>query len=445
MTSKRPLLILALLLPFASPCGILAQELVRLAEAVRPGYQYHVSVRVRLTGKLSVPIAPGQPPQMVDMSGDSGLEYDERILPTDNTTTGKSLRIYRQVDFRRTVGDRPQQATLRTNVRRLVLVRKDNTEVPFSPDGALTWGELDLIRTDVYSPALLGFLPPRAVRPGETWAASTDALKELTDMEMIDQGSVEVTFEQITIVGQRRLAQLRYKGSVRGVNEDGPNKQTLEGTIYFDLESNHLSYLYLSGLSELLDKDGKSVGRIEGKFTLTRQIASHAELSDAAIGRLELDANASNTLLFYDDPDLGVQFIHPRNWRVSATHGRQITIDETRGSGLLLTIEPPDRVPPVQQYQKESQDLLAKYNAKLSRPVGPERVLGTPHEISHFGFDADVGGQSSVLDYYVIRQTPAGATMAGRLRTDDRENLMREVQGIAKTLRLTRTPEIKQK
>ena len=264
-------------------------------------------------------------------------------------------------------------------------------------------------------------------------------------MEMIDQGSVEVTFEQITIVGQRRLAQLRYKGSVRGVNEDGPNKQTLEGTIYFDLESNHLSYLYLSGLSELLDKDGKSVGRIEGKFTLTRQIASHAELSDAAIGRLELDANASNTLLFYDDPDLGVQFIHPRNWRVSATHGRQITIDETRGSGLLLTIEPPDRVPPVQQYQKESQDLLAKYNAKLSRPVGPERVLGTPHEIAHFGFDADVGGQTSVLDYYVIRQTPAGATMAGRLRTDDRENLMREVQGIAKTLRLTRTPEIKQK
>jgi len=212
-----------------------AQEAIRLSETIRPGYQYHIESRVRLTGKLAIPIGPDKPVETVSMSGESTLVYDERILPGDNVHTDKAFRVYKQIDFRRTTGDRTQQVTLRPEVRRLVLVRKDNLEVPFSPDGPLTWGELDIIRTDVYSPALVGLLPTEAVQPGASWPATADAIKELTDLDAIDQGSVDVSFVQVTTFNNRRLAQLRLKGAVKGVNEDGPNRQSFEGTAYFDL------------------------------------------------------------------------------------------------------------------------------------------------------------------------------------------------------------------
>src|SRR2546430_12171746 len=57
----------------------------------------------------------------------------------------------------------------------------------------------------------------------------------------------------------------------------------------FDLDANHLSYLYLRGVHSLLEKDGREVGRIEGRFVLTRRVdrkstrlnSSHSQISYA--------------------------------------------------------------------------------------------------------------------------------------------------------------------
>ena len=48
--------------------------------------------------------------------------------------------------------------------------------------------------------------------------------------------------------------------------------------LVFDLESRHLSYLYLKGGNFLLDKDGKEVGRIDGQFVLTGSLDETARL-----------------------------------------------------------------------------------------------------------------------------------------------------------------------
>src|SRR5262249_1836770 len=148
----------------------------------------------------------------------------------------------------------------------------------------LTWGEIDLVRTDVFTPALTGLLPDSAVSPGARWTAANAAIEELTDLERVEEGRVECRFEEITTLSGRRHARGSFAGTVRGVNEDGPNQQQLDGYIYFDLESNHLSYLSLKGIHSLLDKDGKEAGRIEGRFVLTRQVRNNArELSDEAL------------------------------------------------------------------------------------------------------------------------------------------------------------------
>src|SRR5439155_10418418 len=142
------------------------------------------------------------------------IDYDERVLSTKAGQVDKTLRIYRQVDFQRRIGDRPQEATIRPEVRRLVVLRLNHVEVPFSPEGPLLWGEIDLVRTDVFTPALAGLLPQQAVMPGDRWQADTMAVKELTDLERIDDGGLACTLEAITTLVGRQQARVSFQGHV---------------------------------------------------------------------------------------------------------------------------------------------------------------------------------------------------------------------------------------
>src|SRR5262249_13670656 len=234
---------------FAPSQATRAEEPIRLREAFPLGYQYHVSCRVELSGKLNLPAEKGATAlKSLDVTGNSAIEYDERVLdPGTNSQVQKTFRIYRRIDFQRKVGDRPQESTIRPAARRLVLLRLQNAEVPFSPDGPLLWGEIDLVRTDVFTPALVGLLSDKAVAPGQRWKAAASAIQELTDMQRIDEGDVACRFAEITTFGQRRYARIDFAGAVRGINEDGPNRQQLDGYLLFDLESKHIGYVSLKG------------------------------------------------------------------------------------------------------------------------------------------------------------------------------------------------------
>jgi hypothetical protein len=417
-----------------------AEEPLALRESFPAGYQYHVSCRVELSGDLSLPGEKAQdPPRKLPVTGNSAIEYDERILdPGKDGQVQKTLRVYRRIDFHRKIGDRPQESTIRNAVRRLVILRHKNVEVPFSSDGPLTWNEIDLVRTDVFTPALGELLPDHPVRLGERWTATRRAIQELTDMERIDEGQVECRFEEITTLAKHRHARISFAGVVRGLNEDGPNRQQLEGSCYFDLESNHLSYLSLKGISSLLDKDGKTQGSVEGRFVLTRQIQTQVpDLTEQAMRGVSLEPNADNTQLLYENSELGVRFLYPRRWRVAGIRGRQVALDEANGSGLLLTLEPLERVPTGTQFLTESRDWLEKQKAKILRVDQPRRLQAAPQALEHFTMAIEVGTEKVLMDYYVIQQRPGGATLAARLLPVDLAALQKEVERIAKSVTIS--------
>ena len=218
-------------------------------------------------------------------------------------------------------------------------------------------------------------MPDHSVRTGDRWLASVSAVRELTDLDRIDEGKVECRLEQVASSEGKSQARVALAGTVRGINEDGPNRQTLEGYFYFDLESNHLSYLYLKGIHSLLDKDGREVGRVEGRFAMTRKVNTTCpELSDEAIKTVALEPDADNTLLLYENPDLGVRFLYPRRWRVSAVRGTQITLDGVDGNGVMLTVDPPARAPGAAQFLTESRSWLVKQQARVVREEPARRV-----------------------------------------------------------------------
>ncbi len=418
-----------------------AQAPVRLAESFTQGYEYHVSTRVDITGTLTLPTEKaGASAKTLSVTGKSAIEYDERVLAQEKDgRVGKTVRLYRRIDFQRTVGDQPQQSTIRPEVRRLVLLRLAQAEVPFSPDGPLTWGEIDLVRTDVFTPALTGLLPTGEVRPGDRWAAAREAVQELTDLEKIDEGGVDCKYAGLTQVGARRHARVDFRGSVRGLGEDGPSRHTLEGYLFFDLESRHISYVSLGGVQQLLDKDGKVAGKVEGTFVLTRQPHTRArELSDEGLRGKALEPNDENTQLFYDNPDLGVRFLHPRRWHIAGVRGRQIGLDEKKGSGLMLTVEPLKQVPVAAEFLREARTYLQGQKVSVVRQEGPAAVQAPPQAVDRFALETVMGKERVTLVYFVIRQPLGGATLVARLLPDDLPALQREVERMARSVVITR-------
>src|SRR5262249_7160924 len=248
---------------------------VRMQEVFAPGGRYQVQIRVSLSGELTPPAEKGKPASKpVTMTGESQIDYDERVLNVERDgSVNRAIRVFRRIHFERQLGGMTQKTTLRNAVRRVVQVRMNNTEVPFSPDGPLTWGEIDLLRTDVFTPALVGLLPAGAVQVGDRWKASTAAIKELTDLEEITEGEVECRLERV-LAGGRQQARVSFNGAVRGTNEDGPVRQQLEGGFLFDLGRQYLSSLSLNGQPFLPNGDGKEGGRVEGRFVLARPPAT---------------------------------------------------------------------------------------------------------------------------------------------------------------------------
>jgi hypothetical protein len=426
-----------------STAALRAQEAVVLAEKFPAGYEYRVQTRVDLTGELQVPVEKDKPPQKVKMTGRSTIDYDERVLAADGKAADqKTIRHYRNIDFRRNVGDRPQEISLRPGVRRLVVMKKGHAKVPFSPDGPLTWNEIDMLRTDIFVPELAGLLPGKPVKPGDSWNVRQSAIIELTDLEKIEKGSLTAKFEIEESIGGRRVAHITLSGDLSGINEDGPNRQKISGRMYFDIKGEFISYLSINGESLMLDKDGAINGHISGEYVLVRRMLPRNEqISDVALATITIEPSADNTLLLYEEPDLGVKLLHPRRWRIGRVARGQITLDEANGSGLLITVEPLKRVPSADDYLRETQAFLTKQKATISRTNQPTRLQNPPNEVEQFHFNAVLSEQQVVMDYLIVRQPNAGATFAARILENDRDALMKEVERMARTLTLSRKLE----
>ena len=426
----RPVTCLAVIV--ASTSSLCAQDTVRLAESFAPGHQYRVRCRVTIEGSLKLPPEKGKPGETLKIAGKSVVEYHERVLSANQGKVDKTVRKVHQLDFARQVGDVDQESKLRSAVNLLVILRHQHLEVPFSPHGPLLWSEIDLIRTDVFTPALAGLLPTAPVKLGDTWTAEAGAVKELTDLETLEKGELTCRYDGPN-TANRNLVRVSFQGKIRGVGEDGPAEHVLDGYFFFDLQTQHLSYVSLEGTLRPLDQAGLPQGEIRGSFVLTREPEARVgDLQDEALARLKLEPNDDNTLLLYETAE--VKFLYPRHWRVAGAQGRQITLDERGGSGLLVTIDPRGKAPTTAQFQKEVHAWIGQQKARLGKIHPARGVQTSPFLIDGFSIDATLNNQPLLLDYYVIQQAGGGATLSGRFAPAQAPALQRDAQRIAQSL-----------
>ena len=169
---------------------------------------------------------------------------------------------------------------------------------------------------------------------------------------------------------------------------------------------------------------------------LTREVkAPSPDLRDEVVRSLALEPTAENTLLLYDNPELGVRFLYPRRWRVGVVRGRQVILDESHGNGLLLTVESAANVPTGAAYLAESRAYLTKeQKAKILRSDAPRPLTA---QVEHLGLDVELNGRRERMEYYIVRQPAGGAVLAARLLPKELPALERDVERIARSVQVT--------
>ncbi|MBI3821458.1 MAG: hypothetical protein HY289_02135 [Planctomycetes bacterium] len=431
---RREIAVLILAVTAAVPGWAQPNDAVRIGEDFAKDAQYHVACQVEIAGTLSVPQSKDGVAKPLKVSGKSSIKYDERILKLNAGRVERTVRNYRQLEFERKIGTEDQHSKLRPEAHRLVILRHNQYEVPFCPHGPLTWGEIELVRTDVFAPALAGLFPTTPVRVGARWKADNIAIQELTDLERIDKAEFVCTFEKITTLLGRRNAHVQFEGRVHGIGEDGNAMHELRGAYYLDLDAGFLGYLYVKGTHHLLDKSGNATGKIDGTFVMTRnRTPLGKELSDAALQGLTLEPGPENTMLLFEHPQIGARFLYPRNWRIAGFNDKQIGIDENKGSGTLLTLAPAADTPTGAQFYQETLQFLGKQKARILREEKP-RAIGGGWEV--FAFEAEVNKERVILQYYTTRQGALGATLTARILPADLARVQGDVERMARSLQL---------
>ena len=173
---------------------------------------------------------------------------------------------------------------------------------------------------------------------------------------------------------------------------------------------------------------------------MTRSASKEFEdISDAQLTGKDLQPNPENSLLLYDNADLGLKFLYPRRWRVGGVKGRQLTLDESKGGGILLTIEATDRLSTAEKYQDEVKGFLAKQQAKISPILAPVRTAEKPNRVDRFGIDAEFKTGKTRLEYAVCSGPHGGVLVAARLPAEDAVELKLDLERILKQLEVTKT------
>ena len=391
-----------------------------LEERFQVGQGWRVKSRSEIGGTLHLPAPGGKSTRSLLVTGESAMEYEEAILALNASAepggVARTLRLYKRADLKRKMGDQDQSSGIRPAVRKVVLVRQGSQEVPFSPDGPLTLNEIELVRTDLFTPALAGLLPGKVVGVGAAWEAKPDAVRELTDMLRIDSGKIECTLAEFQNIQNQQVARIRFSGKVAGANQDGPCTQDLEGQAYFDLNSRCLAYLSLNGKHNLPGGQGYPASTLQGRFVLTREkLDGPGELGAVQPGDTRYEPGDDNTLLVEELPNLRLEY--PRRWKYIQGGARQITMDGADGSGLLITLEPAGRVPSPVQFQLESRAFLERGGHRI---VGGEQPQMLSPEISRFTLEAEKDGKRIHLEYYVRTTQLGGILVAARFPGETR-------------------------
>jgi hypothetical protein len=289
-----------------------AKSAVALRSGREPGQTDRVVVRLEVGGETKS-LEADKKTKREKMSVVHTLDYCEKFLaaPTKPDGAWRSVRDYRKVEAKATVGDAQFEPALRPEHRLIAAQAAAQATVLFSPAGNLARDELDAIEIQADSLLLDRLLPEKPVTAGDKWEHSAQLVAALLSLDEVAKTTVQSTLTEVTDIVARFELAGKVEGAVGGVS----TKIEIKGKYRFDLRTKRIDWL---GMLVQEDREASFVedgidvvARLQMTVTPAEEPAS---LAEAALAKLTLEPSAELTRLLYESPDGGWQCQYDRRW-----------------------------------------------------------------------------------------------------------------------------------
>jgi len=268
------------------------------------------------------------------MSVAADFVYDERLLEVSRDGHGpmRSIRHYREAAGVIQSGDHQYKPALR-DARRLIGVAIDGPELTlFSPQGPLSFEELELIDVLANSLLLDRLLPQQAIAVGRSWEHSDELLAALLGLDTIAGADVKSVFTEVA----DGKARFEMSGQVEGAEDGVATKIELKAKYQFDLQRKRIIWL------GILVREDRGVGHVDTGFDVVARLqmritpgSRSKHLTDAALSGVSLKPTPELTQLGYESAGGGWRFSHDRRWFV---------ITEEKDQAVLRLIDRGDKI-----------------------------------------------------------------------------------------------------
>jgi hypothetical protein len=425
------------LLPQSGP-QVQTDSPLALRESLEVGTTLEVSSSVSVKGTITKSKDSGNQATTAAISASGVTQYRERVLDAAGPHgVAATVRRYVRAGLDKQTIDGPQRIVLRSAAERIVVRRANRQSTIFSPDGPLTAPEHDMLKADPaeFTPALVGLLPAKSVKPGETWEASAEAAAELTGVEPIQSGALRCVIRESRASGKVRTAKVSLAGSLSGPTELGPTRMTVEGYFLFDLDRHLITYLVLTGRSDIVGDDEKVVGQLEGRYELTRRPAGDdSRIANTALASLDLKPGRQTTALLFEHSKLGVRFVYPRNWELGSVKDNLVQLEDPTGGGMRVTIDAKP-APTADKLRAQLVTWLESRKATVKDAGAAQPVaLSKSVKAERFTVQAVLDEKTKEWDYVLVRQGDRSATIAAGLIADRATVLRDDADFVARRL-----------
>jgi hypothetical protein len=345
---------------------VTAAEKIRMSSSRKPGDLDHVEALLEVGGDLK--LTEQGKLRSLKMSVSGKFSYDEKLLasaPQDakSDSVGRSLRSYQVAEAAIKIEKGVLNPKLRSERKLIVSESSKDRLALFSPEGALSREELDLIELPANTLILDQLLPAEAVDIGGKWKHSDALVAALLDLDAVSQSEVTSTLKD----ADEKAARMELTGTVQGAVGGVATELELKGRYKFDLKTGRITWF------ALLVAEKRSVGHVSPGADVTARlqltVAPHAaggELANLPVSELDLDS-PNRLMLEYRSPGGQFGFTHDRRWYVMSAKADGLAMRLVDRGELLaqcnvsdLPKSPPGQHPSLANFQEDIQKSLAK-------------------------------------------------------------------------------------
>ncbi|MBL8795700.1 MAG: hypothetical protein JNM56_17475 [Planctomycetia bacterium] len=314
MSRWRNLAILCVVLAATRPA--LAQDYT-LTETLQPGDCCQLKLSMKLTGEWRV--QREDKIVGVPLQASATHEFPERILRLDDAGVPiKVARHYHQAQVVIKAGESsPNTRTVRDNRRLIVAQRCKEQFYTYSPDGSLGRDELETLE-HFDTLALLGVLPAKAVKVGETWKLPSAIAQGLCSFEALVDHELTVKLEAV----QGDQVRLSITGAANGINLGANVKLTVEASCVYDLKQQRLTAVTWKQKDVRDQGPASPATTMEATWTVQRTFLTEMpkEVHEFKLAKVPEGSEAPPAAflqLHYRDPQGRFQLNYERDWHLA--------------------------------------------------------------------------------------------------------------------------------